>query len=112
MKLVKESEGRVFSPPLHSGVTSREIVSKDTPAQHVAFHLSTIAPGSGSDLDSHPVSEQIFYVMSGQVTFRTEGAGLVARAGETVFIAAGEPHATLNVGEVDAVCLVITAPPA
>jgi quercetin dioxygenase-like cupin family protein len=112
MKLVTENQGKTFNPPLHTGVTSREIVSQDTPAQHVAFHMSTIAPGGGgSELDTHPASEQIFYVLSGQVKFLGDGTELVARAGQAVFIPAGEPHASINEGDVDAVCLVITTPP-
>lgn len=111
MKLITEHEGKISSPPLHSGVTSREIISKGTPAQHAALHVSTIAPGGGSEMDSHPLSEQTFYVLSGQVKFLTEGAELLAHAGQAVFIAAGEPHATQNEGDTDAVCVVVTAPP-
>jgi len=112
VKLIADNEGRLFSPPRHSGVTSREIISKDTPAQHVAFHMSTIAPGvGGSELDSHPSSEQIFHILSGELKFLTGEAEFVARAGQTVFIPAGEPHATQNDGDTDAVCLVVTAPP-
>jgi quercetin dioxygenase-like cupin family protein len=112
MQLITENEGRTFDPSLHTGVTSREIVSQDTPAHHVAFHMSTIAPGGGgSELDTHPASEQIFYVLSGEVKFLGEGIELVARAGQAVFIPAGEPHASINEGDIDVVCLVITTPP-
>lgn len=111
MKLIEEHEGNLFTPGLHSGVTTREIVSKSTPAQNVVFHISTFSPGGSSEMDSHPFSEQIFYVLSGQVKFSTTGAEVVAHAGQTVFIAAGEPHATLNESDIEAVCLVVTAPP-
>lgn len=112
MKLITEKEGKVFNPPLHAGVISRELVSVDTPAHQVTFHMSTIAPeGGGSDLDTHPTSEQIFYVLSGQVKFLGQGTEVIACTGQAVFIPAGEPHASINEGDVDAVCLVVTAPP-
>ena len=112
MKLITENEGKVFNPPLHAGVTSREIVGVDMPAQQVTFHMSTIAPeGGGSELDTHPTSEQIFYVLSGQVKFLGQGTEVIARTGQAVFIPAGEPHASINEGDVNAVCLVVTAPP-
>lgn len=112
MKLIAENEGKVFNPPLHTDVTSREIVNKDTPAQHVAFHITTISPGGGgTELDSHPFSDQIFYILSGQVKFRSEDTELIANAGQTVFIPAGEPHASINGSDTEAICLVVTAPP-
>ncbi len=111
MKRIAGHEGKLSAPPLHAGVVSREIIGKNTLAQHAAIHVSTIAPSGGSEMDTHPRSEQTFYVLSGQLTFLTEGDELVAQAGDAVFIAAGEPHATANDGEIDAVCLVVTAPP-
>ena len=112
MKLISENEGNVFNPALHTDVTSREIVSKDTPAQHLTFHKTTISPGGGgTELDSHPSSDQIFYILSGQVKFRSADTELIARAGQTVFIPAGEPHASINGSDIEAVCLVVTAPP-
>jgi quercetin dioxygenase-like cupin family protein len=111
MKRIARHEGKLSAPPLHAGVVSREIIGKNTLAQHAAIHVSTIAPGGGSEIDFHARSEQTFYVLSGQLTFLAEGSELVAQAGDAVFIAAGEPHATANEGEIDAVCLVVTAPP-
>lgn len=112
MKHLKANEGAIFNPALHIGTTSRQLVSKDTPAQYATIHITTLRPGGGgNELDAHPESEQTFYILSGEVTFRGEHGKQVVRAGEAIFIPAGELHASLNESDAEAVCLVVTAPP-
>ncbi|OIO88355.1 MAG: hypothetical protein AUK03_16370 [Anaerolineae bacterium CG2_30_64_16] len=111
MELVRKHEGRKWAPPGHAGVVSREIVSTAMTAQAATIHVSIMAPGSSSELDAHPHSEQTFFVLAGALRFTDGVVALVAEAGDAVFIPANDPHGIRNDGAVEAVCLVVTAPP-
>lgn len=112
MKLITAAEARTWTPGGHAQAVSRQIVNPSNGAQNVAVHVSTIAPGGRSQLERHPQSEQVFFVLSGELTFLdAEQNELVAGAGAAVFVPVNDPHATVNRGTTDAVCLVITAPP-
>jgi len=112
MKLINTEETRCWSPEGRDDVVSQEVCRTDLGASKAIVHIPTIKPGDGSDVDPHPASEQVFVMLSGELTFR-DGTGkeLVAGPGSTVFVPINDPHATHNKGTEDAVCLVITAPP-
>lgn len=112
MKLIAATENKSWVPGGHARAVSRQIVGPTDGAQWVEIHTSTIAPGGGSNLERHPDSEQVFMVLSGELTFvDADQHELVAGPGAAVFVAVNEWHATTNRGAVGAVCLVITAPP-
>jgi len=111
MELVRKHEGRQWTPPGHTGVVSREVVSTAMTAQAAAIHVSTMAPGSSAELDAHPHSEQTFFILAGALRFTDGVVALTAEAGDAVFIPANDPHGIRNDGAVHAVCLVVTAPP-
>ncbi len=112
MKLINTKETRCWSPGGHAAVVSQEVCSPELGATKVVVHISTIKPGGGSDVDRHPESEQVFVMLSGELTFRDDqGRELVAGSGSAVFVPVNDPHGTHNKGTEDAVCLVITAPP-
>ena len=75
--------------------------------------LARIQPGGGSEIDVHPHSEQVFYVLQGTFSLRNAEQGEIRRRrpGQAVYVAPGEPHAAGNPGTEEAVCLVVTAPP-
>jgi len=112
MKLIAATESKSWVPGGHAKAVSRQIVSAGDGAQQVEVHTSTIAPGGGSKLERHPESEQVFMLLSGELTFiDADQHELLAGPGAAVFVPANIWHATENRGTVEAVCLVITAPP-
>ena len=112
MKLITVADQKKWSPEGHDGVTSQEVAASTHGAQHMVVHLSTLAPGGGSEVGRHPNSEQVFIMVSGELTFNDgEGHEFVAGPGTAVFVPADDPHGTENKGSADAVCLVVTAPP-
>ncbi len=113
MKLINTQETKRWSPGGHDAVVSQEVCGVDLGATKAVVHISTIKPGGGSDVDRHPASEQVFVILSGELTFRDDqGNELVAGPGRAVFVPVNDPHGTHNKGVEDAVCLVVTAPPA
>ena len=112
MKLIVAAEGKSWAPGGHAGAMSRHIACAADGAQHMEVHTSTIKPGGGSMLERHSDSEQLFMVLEGELTFfDADHNELLAGPGAAVFVPVDDPHATVNRGTVDAVCLVITSPP-
>jgi quercetin dioxygenase-like cupin family protein len=112
MKLLDPSKNSEVVLPLHVGATSQEVAGKLAGTRHCVVGLARIQPGGGSEIDVHPNSEQVFYVLQGTFSLRNPSQGeIVAAAGQALYVAPGEPHAAGNPGTVEAVCLVVTAPP-
>ncbi len=112
MKLISTKETRSWAPGGHAGSLSREVVTTAQGATQATVHTSTIAPGGASDLERHPISEQVFVVLAGELTFSDgKGTEFVAGPGTAVFVPMNDPHATANHGTEDAAVMVITAPP-
>ena len=112
MRLLDPAKNPAVVLPLHVGATSQEIAGKLAGTQHCTVGLARIQPGGGSEIDVHPHSEQVFYVLQGTFSLRNAAQGeIVATPGQAVYVAPGEPHAAGNSGTEEAVCLVVTAPP-
>ncbi len=112
MKIINPANNPVVVLPLHVGATSQEIAGKllGTRACTVAF--ARIEPGGGSEIDAHPHSEQVFFVLKGVFTLRDDKKNdYTAEAGQALYVAPGEPHAAMNLGKEETVCIVVTAPP-
>jgi quercetin dioxygenase-like cupin family protein len=112
MKLLTPTENPVVVLPLHEGATSQEVAGKLAGTKHCAVGLARIQPGGGSEIDVHPHSEQVFYVLQGTLSLRNREQGeIVARPGEAIYVAPGDPHAARNPGTEETLCVVVTAPP-
>jgi quercetin dioxygenase-like cupin family protein len=112
MKRLTPAENPEVVLPLHSGATSQEVAGKLVGAKQCVVGLARIQPGGGSEIDVHPASEQVFYVLRGTFSLRNPEQGeIVAQPGQAIYVAPGEPHAAGNPGTEEALCLVVTAPP-
>jgi quercetin dioxygenase-like cupin family protein len=112
MRLIDPAKSPEIVLPLHVGATSQEIAGKLAGTAHCTVGLARIQPGGGSEVDVHPHSEQVFYVLRGTFSLRNPEQGeIVAAAGQALYVAPGEPHAAGNPGTEETVCLVVTAPP-
>lgn len=67
-------------------------------------------PGVGIPMHVHHDEDETFYVISGQVEFTIEGRPVVAKAGTTVFLPKGTPHAFRVVGDGPARMLTLLVP--
>ncbi|MDX1745410.1 MAG: cupin domain-containing protein [Halobacteriales archaeon] len=78
----------------------------------VAVNLFELAPGEtfGFDYHRHRDQEELFYVLEGTVTFRTEDGDVAVAAGEVVRFAPGEFQLGRNAGDGPVRALAIGAP--
>ena len=78
----------------------------------VAVNVFELAPGEtfGFDYHRHRDQEELFYVLAGTATFRTEDGDVAVGPGEVVRFAPGELQLGRNAGEARVRALAIGAP--
>ncbi len=112
MKLYRKGSGERYTPFDHFGMTTQVIFNPDTGSKKINCTLSTLEKGSGSDDEVHPVSDQIFYVLTGTLSVSAKGVVLqTAGPGDAVLVVAGDVHAVFNHGDETCSFVAITAPP-
>ena len=112
MKKIDPTRNPITVLPLHVGATSQEIAGKLLGTQSCTVALARLEPGGGSEIDVHPGSEQVFYVLKGAFTLRDDRQNeYTAQPGQALYVAPGEPHAAVNLGPEETICIVVTAPP-
>jgi quercetin dioxygenase-like cupin family protein len=82
------------------GLTRSDLLRNDLsiPGREVLQVLVGFAPGAAAPNHSHP-GEEIVYVVEGVLEYTLEGRPPVTlKAGDTLFIPAGTPHAVRNLG--------------
>jgi quercetin dioxygenase-like cupin family protein len=71
----------------------------------------TIPPGTGSTLHLHRYSDEVAYVLSGEVTFKIGDQVTVSGPGTCTFMSRGVPHAWMSTG-VETECVLFLDTPA
>jgi uncharacterized RmlC-like cupin family protein len=77
------------------------ISAESVGAQAICMHLLTVPPGARARAHLHADHETAIYVLSGEAEMWHGPAlehRMVLRAGDLVYIPAGEPHLPLNLG--------------
>jgi len=111
MKLINPESNPIVPTPNHVGATYQEIASQLVGAKQFDVKLGEFEPGGKSIYHSHPESEELFYILSGEITLvDVEKESLTAGAGQAIYIPANETHAGFNLGTETVVYLVIKAP--
>lgn len=113
MRIVRKSEGTLYTPPGHDAeVSSRKLFNPEAGCMKMDVHVTTFAPGAGMDEESHQDSDHVFFMLAGALELVRAGepAGSL-QAGDAVFIPAGELHQLRNPGNADAVFLAVTTLP-
>ncbi len=107
---IKDLEG--IEPEGHfGGLTTAWVINSES-AKHFTIQLSRAPVGSGAYLHSHEASEQIFFMLQGNLTMSTaDGESVSLGPGMAAFFSPGEAHATENEGTEEVLSLVITSPP-
>ena len=95
------SPGRSFSPKLRGGETGGSIMMFE----------ETIPAGTKSTLHLHHHSDEVAYVLSGEITFKIGDEVTVGGPGSCAFMPRGVPHAWKSTGaETGACCSSIPQP--
>lgn len=87
-----------------SGIGRADVLRHDLeqPGREVIQVRVDFAPGASFGLHTHP-GEEIAYVLEGSLEYQFEGKPpITLKAGESLFIPAGTPHAARNPGSVQA----------
>ncbi len=112
MKIYRAGSGEKYTPFSHFGMTTQVLFNPDSGSEKVNFTLSTLEKGTGSDDEVHPDSDQIFYVLQGELKMFSGGElKAVMQKGDAILVQAGEVHAVIN--DRDELCIynAVTVPP-
>lgn len=110
MKTWKPTDTNPTEPNGHyGGVEAADIFGLDETKNFVVSTM-TCPPTSGGDLHVHDDATQMFFVISGSLTFSTGESSFTLESNEAVLFEPGDPHSTINSSEADAIVLVVTVP--
>src|SRR5215212_6539550 len=87
-----------------SGIGRTEVLRHDlgAPGRELIQVRVDFAPGAAFGMHTHP-GEEVAYVLEGSLEYQFEGKPpITLKAGNSLFIPAGTPHAARNVGSVNA----------
>lgn len=112
MRVIDIAKNRTWSPRGHSDCLCQDVVSDAVGAKLMEIHTTVLGPGGKADLHSHPESEEVFIILSGELVFFDEsGAECTAHAGEAVFVPIDGQHGTINRSNEDVKLIAIQVPP-
>jgi quercetin dioxygenase-like cupin family protein len=112
MKVYRKGAGEKYTPFDHFDMTTQVIFNPESGSKHANVTLSTLGRGSGSFDEVHENSDQIFYIIKGEMKVSANGKLLqVLHEGDAIMIEAGDVHAVINERDEDCVFCAITVPP-
>ncbi len=96
MEILKLEEFIKFKNPKSDVRYSQEVISKKQKAKMFGGHFSILPPGGELPYHFHNERETIMVVISGEATELVEGKEVPLKAGEVIYIPAGEKHGIIN----------------
>lgn len=90
--------------------TSTQFVDSSIGSSAVDVRVNRLVPGGEGSYHMHPMSENIYYLLSGSLVLRLDGIDHVLQSGDVAFIPPGVPHSPRNDGDDEAVLLEVYAP--
>ena len=110
-RTITPEEVFVFQSPDAKQRICRLIDESTAGTKNTAAGLYWLAPGHTHEVDVHPKSEEIYYVVRGRGTLRLDDVPHQVEAGMAVHIPAGTRHQTTNTGDEDLVYFYAYVPP-
>lgn len=102
---IDDIHGREIKTPGVTRVVKQILVTK-----RMATHLAIIPPSQSTSEHSHPMSEEIVYVVSGTGNVKVGEETREYKRNHLVFIPEGSPHQYRNTGAEDLVLFVVYSP--
>lgn len=96
MKILRTEEYRQMRNPTPGEKYRGEIITQDHHAEDLGGIFVVLVPGSGPPYHYHKKRESIIMVISGEATEILEGKEIPIKAGDVIYIPAGEKHTTIN----------------
>ncbi|MCZ7665551.1 MAG: cupin domain-containing protein [Thermoleophilia bacterium] len=109
---IKVSDVESMLPPKHTNTDSWPLIMpKLTGNQHVEFFLTEMRPGAATELDTHPDSEHIYFIISGRGKAYVEDQQFDLEPGVCLFMTEGCEHRLDVIGTETLRFAVVFAPP-
>jgi quercetin dioxygenase-like cupin family protein len=96
MKMFKLEEYIIMANPTPGKSYRPEILSKENEAKNLGGMFGLLVTGSQVPYHYHKDRESIIIVISGEATEVIERGEIPIKAGDVLFVPAGEKHATIN----------------
>lgn len=93
------------------GTIKWTVSPEETDSEAFSAGVVVLDPGDGHDVHTHPESEEILYVLSGEGEQMVDGETREVSAGDTIYIPADIEHSTINTGWEPLRFLAVYAPP-
>jgi quercetin dioxygenase-like cupin family protein len=107
MQIWKNGNAAGVTPPAHfGGLTVLDVVPFK--GNNFAVQVSKAPKGGGGEMHHHEDWSQVFFMISGAMTFDTGKERFTLKPGESVLFEPNDSHYTINEAEEDATYLVIT----
>ena len=112
MKICKKDSGKKYTPFTHYGMKTQVIFNPETGLEKANITLSVLPKSGGSTDEVHDFSDQVFYILQGQMLVYAEGK-LIATVekGDAILVEAGDAHAVENHLEEECIYYAVTVPP-
>jgi len=112
MKVYRKGTGEKYTPFTHYDMTTEVIFNPEMGCKKVNITLSELKKGAGSTDEIHDYSDQVFYVLQGQMKVFAEGKLLeTVNKGDAIMVEAGEKHSVVNELDEECIYYAITVPP-
>ena len=110
-KIVRKEDAYSYKAPGHFEVlTTRLHNPEDVNDGKMVMGLSHFLPGGGCEFGNNPM-ESIYYIISGQMTLKTDDIETVLNAGDTFHCGGGTNKSIVNKGYETCKMLVCLVPP-
>jgi len=111
-KWVKLADLEAFVPPLHTNSYSWAVATKETMGvESVSLSVSEIQPGGSADMDRHPDSEQLTFILSGRGKAVVDGKEFLMEPNGCLFVPKNAEHGMEVIGKETLRTVVIFSPP-
>lgn len=105
-KVLLENAKRYLGPNHRDMVSMKLHGTEETGCQSFFVALSNVLPGGGHPFQASPV-DQVFYVIEGEVTFRSNEETIVLKASDSLYVAPNELREMMNTTNKVATMLVV-----